>query len=325
MAAAVAVVDAGHVERRVDDGGVALDRGEGVGHADVERPVGDGEVADRQLGLRAPQRSGLGHGSHPRETARTGAPSYSSPYMPPAGPAPADSFAAVLFDLDGVLTPTADIHTKAWTTMFDEFLEPRGLAPFSLDDYLRYVDGKPRFDGVRSFLASRDIALPDGDPSDPPSQDSVAGLGNRKNDLFLEILRDEGIAPYPGSLRFLDHLAGRGTPSPSCRRRATPRRSSTPPAWRRASRSSPTAWSRPPSTSPASRRPTCSSNAARRLGVDPADAVVIEDAVSGVAAGRAGDFGLVVGVDRGAGHEALREHGADVVVDDLAELLDVEP
>ncbi len=245
--------------------------------------------------------------------------------MPPAGPAPADSFAAVLFDLDGVLTPTADIHTKAWTTMFDEFLEPRGLAPFSLDDYLHYVDGKPRFDGVRSFLASRDITLPDGDPSDPPSQDSVAGLGNRKNDLFLEILRDEGIAPYPGSLRFLDHIAGRGTSvavvSSSRNAQEVLDASGLAPRFTVVTDGLVAAAEHIPGK-PA---PDMFLDAARRLGVDPADAVVIEDAVSGVAAGRAGDFGLVVGVDRGAGHEALREHGADVVVDDLADLLDVEP
>ena len=238
---------------------------------------------------------------------------------------PADSYAAVLFDLDGVLTPTADIHEQAWTTMFDELLVPRGSPPFTSADYLAYVDGKPRFDGVRSFLASRDIALPDGDPSDPPGDESVSALGNRKNELFLRILRDDGIAPYPGSLRFLDHLAGATPRSPSCPRRATPARSSTRRAWRRASRSSPTASSPPSSTSPASRRPTCSSTRPRRLGVAPADAVVVEDAVSGVAAGRAGDFGLVVGVDRGAGHDALIGHGADLVVDDLDELLDGGP
>ena len=194
---------------------------------------------------------------------------YSSPCMPPAGLAPPTRFAAVLFDLDGVLTPTADIHHAArGRTMFDEFLVPRGLAPFTDDDYLRYVDGKPRFDGVRSFLASRDITLPDGDPADPPSQDSVAGLGNRKNDLFLEILRRDGIAPYPG-------LAALPRPPRTARhegrRRVVvaqrPRGARRRPAWRRASTSSPTAWSPPPSTSPASRRPTCSSNAAERLGV----------------------------------------------------------
>ncbi len=238
--------------------------------------------------------------------------------MPPA----ADSFAAVLFDLDGVLTPTADIHTRAWTQMFDEFLVPRGLARFSDDDYLRYVDGKPRFDGVRSFLASRDVTLPDGDPAEPPSQDSVAGLGNRKNDLFLEILRTDGIAPYPGSLRFLDHLIPLGTKiavvSSSRNAREVLDASGLAPRFEVVTDGM-VAAAEHIAGKPA---PDMFLNASQRLGVAPADAVVIEDAVSGVAAGRAGDFGLVVGVDRGAGAVALREHGADIVIDDLAELLD---
>lgn len=238
--------------------------------------------------------------------------------MPPA----ADSFAAVLFDLDGVLTPTADIHTRAWTQMFDEFLEPRGLGLFTDDDYLRYVDGKPRFDGVRSFLASRAVELPDGDPGDPPSQDSVAGLGNRKNDLFLEILRTDGIAPYPGSLRFLDHLLPLGTKvavvSSSRNAREVLDASGLAPRFEVVTDGM-VAAAEHIAGKPA---PDMFLNAAQRLGVGPGDAVVIEDAVSGVAAGRAGGFGLVIGVDRGAGVDALREHGADVVIDDLAELLD---
>jgi beta-phosphoglucomutase family hydrolase len=243
--------------------------------------------------------------------------------MPPAdaGHPPADSFAAVLFDLDGVLTPTADIHTRAWTEMFDEFLVPRGLDPFTDDDYLRYVDGKPRFDGVRSFLASRHVELPDGDPADPPSQDSVAGLGNRKNDLFLEILRRDGIAPYPGSLQFLDHLATLGTKvavvSSSRNAGEVLEASGLAPRFEVVTDGM-VAAAEHIAGKPA---PDMFLNAAARLGVGTADAVVIEDAVSGVAAGRAGDFGLVIGVDRGAGADALREHGADIVVDDLAELL----
>lgn len=245
--------------------------------------------------------------------------------MPPAASAGhprADSFAAVLFDLDGVLTPTADIHTRAWTTMFDEFLVPRGLAPFTDTDYLRYVDGRPRFDGVRTFLASRDVSLPDGDPADPPGDDSVAALGNRKNDLFLQILRDDGIAPYPGSLRYLDHLAARNTlvavVSSSRNAREVLDASGLTPRFEVVTDGM-VAAAEHIAGKPA---PDMFLNAAARLGVTAADAVVIEDAVSGVAAGRAGDFGLVVGVDRGAGAEALREHGADLVVGDLAELLE---
>jgi beta-phosphoglucomutase family hydrolase len=245
--------------------------------------------------------------------------------MPPAGHPPVDSFEAVLFDLDGVLTPTADIHTRAWTQMFDEFLLPRGLAPFTEDDYLRHVDGRPRFDGVRTFLASRGITLPDGDPDEQPGQGSVAGLGNRKNELFLEILRTDGIAPYPGSLRFLDHLAPKGTKiavvSSSRNAREVLDASGLAPRFEVVTDGM-VAAEQHIAGKPA---PDMFLDAARRLGVEPAAAVVIEDAVSGVAAGRAGDFGLVVGVDRGAGAAALREHGADIVVDDLDELLDTGP
>jgi beta-phosphoglucomutase family hydrolase len=241
--------------------------------------------------------------------------------MPPAGHPPADSFDAILFDLDGVLTPTADIHTRAWTQMFDELLVPQGLPAFSDDDYLRHVDGRPRFDGVRTFLASRGITLPDGDPDDPPGEQSVAALGNRKNELFLEILRTDGIAPYPGSVRFLDHLVPKGTKiavvSSSRNAREVLDASGLAPRFAVVTDGM-VAAEEHIAGKPA---PDMFLDAARRLGVEPAAAVVIEDAVSGVAAGRAGEFGLVVGVDRGAGEQALREHGADVVVGDLAELL----
>jgi len=206
--------------------------------------------------------------------------------------------------------------------MFDEFLVPRGLPRFTGDDYLRYVDGKPRFDGVRSFLASRGITLPEGDPGDPPGDASVAGLGNRKNQLFLEILRDEGVTPYPGSVRFLDQLAGRDTKvavvSSSRNAREVLEASGLAPRFDVVTDGA-VAAAEHIAGKP---RPDMFLHAASRLGVDPADAVVVEDAVSGVAAGRAGNFGLVVGVDRGAGADALREHGADMVVGDLAELVE---
>jgi beta-phosphoglucomutase family hydrolase len=238
---------------------------------------------------------------------------------------PADSFAAVLFDLDGVLTPTADIHTRAWRTMFDEFLVPRGMAPFTDDDYLRYVDGKPRFDGVRSFLASRGVTLPDGALTDPPGDATVSALGNRKNELFLQILRDDGIAPYPGSMRFLEHLDARGTKvavvSSSRNAREVLDASGLAPRFEVVTDGLVAAREHIAGKP----QPDMFLDAANRLGVAPADSVVVEDAVSGVAAGRAGNFGLVVGVDRGAGHDALREHGADVVVDDLAELIEAAP
>jgi beta-phosphoglucomutase family hydrolase len=233
-----------------------------------------------------------------------------------------DSFAAVLFDLDGVLTPTADLHQQAWATMFDEFLEPRGMPRFSDDDYLRYVDGRPRFDGVRTFLASRDITLPEGDRDDPPGDGSVSALGNRKNTVFLDILRRDGIAPYPGSMRFLDHLDERGIKSAvvssSRNAREVLEASGLAPRFDVVTDGL-VAADEHIAGKPS---PDMFLNAASRLDVAAADAVVVEDAVSGVEAGRAGRFGLVIGVDRGAGHDALREHGADVVVDDLAELLE---
>ncbi len=235
---------------------------------------------------------------------------------------PVDSFTAFLFDLDGVLTPTADLHQQAWTTMFDEFLVPRGQARFSEEDYLRYVDGRPRFDGVRTFLASRGITLSDGDGDDPPGDGSVGALGNRKNVVFLDILRRDGIAPYPGSVRFLDHLAEQGIKaavvSSSRNAREVLEASGLAPRFDVVTDGLVAAEEHIPGK-PA---PDIFLNAASRLGVAAADAVVVEDAVSGVEAGRAGHFGLVVGVDRGAGHDALREHGADVVVDDLSELLE---
>jgi beta-phosphoglucomutase family hydrolase len=239
-----------------------------------------------------------------------------------AGPTPADSLAAVLFDLDGVLTPTADIHQRAWATMFDEFLVPRGQPPFSEDDYLRDVDGRPRFDGVRTLLASRGITLPEGDPSDPAGQGSVSALGNRKNELFLDILRRDGIQPYPGSLRFLDHVQGRDTKvaivSSSRNAREVLEAAGLTDRFGVVTDGLVAAAEHIPGK-PA---PDMFLNAAHRLGVDASDAVVIEDAVSGVQAGRAGGFGLVVGVDRGAGHDALLANGAGIVVNDLAELLE---
>jgi beta-phosphoglucomutase family hydrolase len=234
------------------------------------------------------------------------------------------TYEAVLFDLDGVLTPTAELHQRAWTRMFDEFLVPRGHEPFTDADYLAYVDGKPRFDGVRSMLASRDIVLPEGDPSDPPGDGSVSALGNRKNDVFQTILRDEGIEPYPGSVRFLDHLESLGTKvavvSSSRNAREVLQASGLAPRFDVVA-DGVLAATEHIAGKPA---PDLFLAAADRLGVTAPKAVVVEDAMSGVAAGQAGSFGLVVGVDRGAGHDALLANGADVVVDDLAELLDDE-
>jgi beta-phosphoglucomutase family hydrolase len=231
-------------------------------------------------------------------------------------------FDAALFDLDGVITPTAQVHMHAWSEMFNAFLSARGVEePYTDDDYFRYVDGKPRYDGVRSFLESRGIELPGGDPSDGPEEQTICGLGNRKNGVFEEVLEREGVEPYPGSRRLVESLADRGIAMAvvSSSRNA-------PDVLRVADMIDyfPTivdgkvANDRHLAGKPA---PDTFLYAAEQVGAEPSRAVVLEDALSGVAAGRAGNFGLVVGVDRGVGAEALTENGADQVVTDLEELL----
>ncbi len=212
----------------------------------------------------------------------------------------------VLFDLDGVITPTAEIHERAWAALFAGY-------DYTAADYLAYIDGKPRYDGVRAFLASRDVVLPDGDPGDAPGDDTVCALGNRKNALFNDILEREGIAPYPGSHRTLDLLDSRSASRPrSCRRRRTPDRCSRPRGSRHGSTSSSTASWSPTAACPASRRPMPTSSAPSSSASNPHRSVVVEDAVSGVAAGAAGAFAVVIGVDRGAGPDALLRPRRDV-------------
>ena len=231
-------------------------------------------------------------------------------------------FDAALFDLDGVITPTAEVHMHAWAEMFGAFLAEQGIdEPYTDADYFQYVDGKPRYDGVRSFLASRGIELPEGDPSDGPDVKTVAGLGNRKNDVFEEVLKRDGVEAYPGSRRLVEALSGRGIALAvvSSSRNA-------PDVLRIADMIDffPTivdgkvATDRHLAGKPA---PDTFVYAAQQLDVEPSRAVVLEDALSGVAAGKAGHFGLVIGVDRGVGTEALTENGADRVVTDLEELL----
>lgn len=233
------------------------------------------------------------------------------------------TYGAVLFDLDGVLTPTADLHKQAWTAMFEEFLDEHlgpDHDPFAESDYLAYVDGRPRFDGVRTFLESRGIQLPEGNRDEPPGTGSISALGNRKNAVFQDLLRTQGIEPYPGSVRLLDHLADLGVPGAvvSSSRNAREVLS----AARLADRFSVVADGVLAAERgiPGKPAPDLFLAAAEKLAVPPESAVVVEDAVSGVAAGRAGGFGLVVGVDRGAGRDALTANGADLVVDDLGEL-----
>ena len=240
-----------------------------------------------------------------------------------------DRITTCLFDLDGVLTQTAKIHAKAWKQMFDgilrEWAERTGEPFEEFDrptDYDEYVDGKPRLDGVCSFLESRGIHLPMGSPADPPDAETVHALGTRKNELVLELIRQQGVEPYEGSVRFAEAARDQGL--------------------RRAVVSSSTncqdvlvaagidhlvearidgvvAEREQLAGKPA---PDTFLAGARALGAEPAEAAVFEDALAGVEAGRAGAFGWVVGVDRTGQAEALSRRGADVVVQDLAELLE---
>jgi beta-phosphoglucomutase family hydrolase len=230
---------------------------------------------------------------------------------------------AALFDLDGVLTPTAEVHMRAWDVMFNDYLRGRGdgQPPYTDADYFASVDGKPRYDGVRTFLASRGITLPEGTPEDAPDQETVCGLGNRKNDAFGQVLHDEGVKPYPASVVLLDRLAELGVAV------AVVSSSRNAPAVLEAAGladrfevvvDGQVAAARGLPGKPA---PDTFLYAADQLGVPRERAVVLEDALSGVQAGRAGDFGLVVGVDRGAGAQELRDGGADLVVGELDELV----
>ncbi|WP_432902716.1 beta-phosphoglucomutase family hydrolase [Micromonospora matsumotoense] len=235
---------------------------------------------------------------------------------------------ACLFDLDGVLTQTAKVHNAAWRQTFDDFLRQRAGAtgepfrPFDPGpDYHRYVDGRPRADGVRSFLASRGIVLPEGSPDDPPGADTVNGVGNRKNVVLLDRIHHDGVEAYPGSVAYLKaaERAGlrRAVVSASANCRDVVAAAGLEPmlevrvdglvARAEGLRGKP--------------HPDTFLAAAELLGVAPADAAVFEDALAGVAAGRAGGFGHVIGVDRAGQADELRAHGADVVVTDLADLL----
>jgi beta-phosphoglucomutase family hydrolase len=248
---------------------------------------------------------------------------------PPLHALTRDRFDAVLFDLDGVLTSTARIHASCWKAMFDDFLSRRAternepFRPFdSADDYKRFVDGKLRYEGVKSFLSSRNITLPEGTPTDPPSAETVCGLGNRK-DALVKIALDQGeVEAFPGSVAFLRLVREQGfrtavvSSSNNCEQvlRAVGlldqfdvRVDGLVAAELQL---------------PGKPEPDTFLKAAEMLGVSPARAVVVEDAIAGVQAGRAGAFGLVIGVDRDGNRDSLRTHGADIVVTDLGDLLD---
>ena len=240
-----------------------------------------------------------------------------------------DGIRGCLFDLDGVLTKTAQVHDAAWQEMFDGYLRERSrnteepFVPFDpVADYENFVDGKPRADGTRSFLQSRGIELPEGSPDDPPNAETVEGLSNRKNEILLRRIREDGVETYPGSVRYARAARDAGlrravvTSSANCREVLAAAhiedlfeaRIDGLVAEREHLRGKPA--------------PDTFLAGARALRLEPGEAVVFEDALAGVAAGRAGRFGCVVGVDRLGQADALREHGADVVVDDLAELLE---
>ncbi|CAL9339510.1 HAD family hydrolase [Streptomyces sp. enrichment culture] len=235
---------------------------------------------------------------------------------------------ACLFDLDGVVTATAVVHAAAWKEMFDAFLRDRdgeNFRPFTSLDYENHVDGRPRADGVRTFLASRGIDLPEGDPDDPPGARTVHGLGNRKNVALLRRIRTDGVETYDGTLRYLRIVRARGlgtaivSSSANCR---DVLRAIGAEDLFDVRVDAGTAAARGLAGKPA---PDTFLAAARDLGVAPARAAVFEDALAGMEAGRAGGFGFVVGVDRTGHRDALYAHGADRVVTDVAELLDPTP
>lgn len=240
-----------------------------------------------------------------------------------------DRYDAVLLDLDGVITDTARLHAACWKQMFDEYLQKRAtqreeaFRPFDVaTDYRLYVDGKPRFDGVRDFLTSRDIPLPAGRPDDPPQTETVCGLGNRKNDLVNKVIEEVGVQPYKGSVEFIHQLRDRGfkvavvTSSRNCA------------AVLKAAKLAESFDVRVDGNTVDAQHlagkpaPDTFLMAARLLRVAPARAVIIEDAISGVEAGSRGKFGLVIGVARKGDADELRRHGANLVVGDLGELVD---
>ncbi|MFC1709241.1 HAD family hydrolase [Candidatus Omnitrophota bacterium] len=239
-----------------------------------------------------------------------------------------EKFDAILFDMDGVLTATAKVHAACWKKMFDEFLKKHSaennkpFVPFDKDaDYKFYVDGKPRYDGVRSFLKSRDITLPEGTPESPPDSVTICGLGNRKNALINEVLESDGVEVYPGSLKFIKYVRDLKI------RTAVVSSSKNCQAIIRAGKIEDFFETRVDGVVSSQLKltgkpaPDIFIQAAKNLGVEPKRAVVVEDAISGVQAGRNGKFGLVVGVNREGDPQVLLDNGADVVVNDLAELL----
>lgn len=230
---------------------------------------------------------------------------------------------AVLFDLDGVITPTAEVHMHAWRAMFEQLFAEWDITPAYTDaDYFDHLDGKKRYDGVAALLRSRDVEVPWGDPADDPAQDTVCGIGNRKNIVFSRILAEEGIAPYPGTLRVLDILDAAGVPSAVVSSSKNAEDVLAAAGIRERFEVVMDGVVAERQHLPSKPAPDVFVVAAQMAGVDPARTAAVEDAISGVKSAAAGGFALVVGVDRGAGESALREAGAHVVVSDLAEFAD---
>lgn len=236
-----------------------------------------------------------------------------------------DATRACLFDLDGVLTDTASVHAAAWKQMFDDYLRSRDGAdfrPFDIHaDYGPYVDGKPRLDGTRSFLESRDIHLPDGDADDPPDAETLWALSTRKNDLVQEKIKTVGVDVYPGSVRYLHAVKEAGLITACVSSSANAEQVLTVAGLMDLIDHRVDGVVARQRGLPGKPAPDTFLAAAADLGVAKEEAAVFEDALAGVQSGRAGGFGFVVGVDRVGHADALREHGADVVVADLEELL----
>jgi beta-phosphoglucomutase family hydrolase len=239
-----------------------------------------------------------------------------------------DGIRACLFDMDGVLTKTAIVHAKAWKQMFDGYLKERAqrtgeaFKPFDEhSDYDEYVDGLPRDDGVRSFLKSRGIELPDGKPDDRPDAETVAGLGIRKNEIVQQIIKRDGVEAYPGSVRYVKAAREAGLDTAVVSSSANTAQVLKAAGIADLFKVVVDGRVIEREKLPGKPKPDTFLHAGHELGAEPKQAVVFEDALSGVQAGRDGHFGYVVGVDRVGQADELKKHGADVVVKDLAELL----
>jgi alpha,alpha-trehalase len=229
-----------------------------------------------------------------------------------------------VFDLDGVLTDTAEIHKRAWKRMFDDFLRERAggseFEPFSEDDYLKYVDGRPRYDGCRAFLESRAIDLPQGDREDEPGKETVCGLGNLKNKRYVEQLDQDGVEPFPGSVEFVKGLRSHGVPRAviSASKNCVPVLEAA--GIRNLFDEKVDGVDSEELGLKGKPDPAIFLEAAKRIGVEPSEAAIVEDAQAGVEAGRRGRFGLVIGIARSGDKGPLEQKGADIVVGDLSEL-----